>query len=160
MTVGMFCCRFTLHRYVRRMESRQAVKPEQRLVSMIIGGILVPIGLLWYGWAAEARVHWIVPVIGLAICGFSVATTLIPAFSYLVHAFGIYSASAIAAIITLRCLTGVLLPLAGPALYQRLGQGLGNTVLAAIAACFLPIPFIILLRGERIRSRSNFKVVY
>ena len=142
------------------MESRQAMKPKQRLMPMILGGVVVPISLLWYGWAAETKAHWIVPIIGLALCGFSVAVTLLPAFSYIFHAFGIYSASAIAAIITLRYITGVLLPLSGPTLYERFGQGIGNTVLASLAAVFIPIPTVLLIWGERIRARSKLKAVH
>lgn len=34
---------------------------------MFVGSVLVPIGLFWYGWSAEARLHWIMPIIGSAI---------------------------------------------------------------------------------------------
>lgn len=160
MTAGMFLCRATLDKYVRRMESRNAMKPEQRLVPMVVGSLGMPIGLLWYGWTVEARVHWIAPVIGLAFCGFSVAVTIIPSFSYLVHAFGIHAASAIAATITLRCVVGVVLPLAAPALYGRLGLGWGNSLLALIALAFLPVPLVLLKKGEQFRSRSRLQVVH
>lgn len=59
----------------------------------------------------------------LGILGFGIVVTFIPAFSYLVDAFGIRVASAVAASITLRCITGAVLPLAGPSLYSHLGQG-------------------------------------
>lgn len=44
-------------------------KPEYRLPFLIIGAWLIPVGLFLYGWAAEARAHWIVPIIGIAITG-------------------------------------------------------------------------------------------
>ena len=39
-------------------------KPEHRIPLLTPGVIMVPIGLVWYGWAAEKHVHWIVPDIG------------------------------------------------------------------------------------------------
>lgn len=155
MTIGVFCCRCVLDRYVRRMSSRAAMKPEQRLMPMVAGGFAIPVGLVWWGWAVQLRAHWLVAAAGLAICGFSVAVTLIPAFSYLVHAFGMYSASAIAGVITLRCLSGVVLPLAGPPLYARFGLGWGNSLLALVALCFVPVPIIPMWKGEVIRGWSN-----
>jgi len=39
-------------------------KPEYRMPGLVIASIFVPIGLLWYGWSAQARLHWIMPIIG------------------------------------------------------------------------------------------------
>lgn len=39
-------------------------QPEHRLPIMAVGGILVPVGLFWYGWTAERQAHWILPIIG------------------------------------------------------------------------------------------------
>jgi hypothetical protein len=38
--------------------------PELRLPPAILGGVLVPIGLFWFGWTTYSSVHWIVPIIG------------------------------------------------------------------------------------------------
>jgi MFS family permease len=160
MVCGVFCCRYTLDRYVRYQKGKSGAKPEHRLVPMVAGGIVVPIGLLVYGWTAQVRAHWILPVLGLAIFGFSAATTLISSFSYLVDAFGIYAASAVAAIITLRCIAGVVLPLAGPALFAKLGLGWGTTLLAFIALAFMPVPFVMMRTGERIRNSSKLEIIF
>lgn len=160
MVCGMFCCRYTLDRFMKYNEGRSRARPELRLIPMVAGGVVVPIGLLVYGWTAQIRSHWMLPVFGLAICGFSVATTMISSFSYLVDAFGVYAASAIAAIITLRCVTGVVLPLAGPALFARLDLGWGTTLLALVALGFIPIPFAMMRMGERIRHSSKLKVIF
>jgi hypothetical protein len=47
------------------------LKPEYRLPLCCIGGFCIPIGFVWYGWSAQARVFWIVPIIGIAIVGFA-----------------------------------------------------------------------------------------
>jgi MFS family permease len=33
-------------------------KPEYRLPLMIIAHLFIPIGLFWYGWAADKHTHW------------------------------------------------------------------------------------------------------
>ena len=55
-----------------------------------------------------------------------------PIFSYLVDAFGIYAAST-RDNISLRCVTGAVLPLSGVAMNSRKGRGWGNSVLVFIA---------------------------
>lgn len=154
----MFGCRASLDRYVKKMKSRGGMKPEHRLPPMVLGGLLVPISLFWYGWAIEAHVHWIVPIIATTVLGIAVISTMIPAFSYLVDAFGIHAASALAANITLRSTTGAFLPLVAPPLYSRLGLGWGNSLLGFIALAFMPVPLLMMKYGEQIRNRSKLLV--
>lgn len=44
-------------------------EPEYQLPPAILGGVLIPIGLFWFGWTTYGDVHWIVPVIGSAFFG-------------------------------------------------------------------------------------------
>lgn len=46
-----------------------AAKPEYRLPVMSIGALLVPAGLFLYGWTAETKEPWILPMLGSAIIG-------------------------------------------------------------------------------------------
>ena len=43
--------------------------PEYRLPTMFLGALVVPIGLFLYGWTADKKVHWIVPIIGSGLVG-------------------------------------------------------------------------------------------
>ncbi len=83
--------------------------------------------------------------------------TLIPASSYLVDAFGIHAASAMAGSIILRNVTGTFFPLAGPGLYGRLGYGWGNSLLGFIALAFVPVPLLLMGYGGRLRSLDKRK---
>lgn len=47
----------------------QGMKPEYRLQPLSLGAVLLPAGLFIYGWTAEYRVHWIVPIIGMTVIG-------------------------------------------------------------------------------------------
>lgn len=46
------------------------MKPEYRLPLTVVGGVLMPIGFFWYGWSAQAKMHWIMPLVGTAILGY------------------------------------------------------------------------------------------
>jgi len=52
-------------------------KPEYRLPPMILGAFSTPIGLFWYGWAADARAHWIVPILGTGVIGMGMIFTFV-----------------------------------------------------------------------------------
>ncbi|EHK97483.1 putative drug/proton antiporter YHK8 [Glarea lozoyensis 74030] len=42
---------------------------------MVYGAILIPIGLIIYGWTAEKTDAWIAPIIGTAIVGTGMMAT-------------------------------------------------------------------------------------
>ena len=81
-----------------------------------------------------------------------------PIQTYLVDAFTLHAASALAANTVLRSLVGALLPLAGQRMYDALGLGWGNSLLAFIAVSLCPIPWIFYRYGERIRKNPRFQV--
>ncbi|PVI02595.1 MFS general substrate transporter [Periconia macrospinosa] len=129
-------------------------RPELRLILMVWTSPLVPIGFFWYGWSAQASVHWIVPILGTTVIGIGIFLIVMPAQLYLVDAFGTEgAASALAVNTVLRCLFGALLPLAGPPLYSNLDLGWGNSVLAFIGLAFVPVPFLFYKYGEMLRLR-------
>jgi hypothetical protein len=63
------------------------------------------------------------PIIGTAWVGLGTLAIFMPVQTYLIDAFEAHAASASAANTILRPLLGAFLPLAGPGLYERLGQG-------------------------------------
>ncbi|KAK4495199.1 hypothetical protein PRZ48_013526 [Zasmidium cellare] len=131
-----------------------SAKPEERLKPMMWLMPLVPVGIFWYGWAAEARTHWIAPILGTFVFAYGVLWVLMPSQLYLVEAFGAEAAaSALAANIILRLLFAAFIPLAGPSLYANLGLGWGNSVLGFIGVAFLPVPFFFYRYGGRLRER-------
>ena len=129
-------------------------KPEGRLKPMMYVMPAVPVGIFWYGWAAETQTHWIVPIIGTSFFGFGLLWVIMPTQLYLVDAFGPEAAaSALAANAILRLLFGAFIPLVGPSLYADLGLGWGNSVLGFIGVAFLPVPLLINRYGGRLRER-------
>ncbi|PQE24361.1 hypothetical protein CJF31_00002631 [Rutstroemia sp. NJR-2017a BVV2] len=129
------------------------MKPEYRLPFLIPGAILIPIGLFMYGWTAQYRVHWIAPIIATSLIGIANMFIFMSINLYLVDAFTVYAASALAANTVFRSVMGAVLPLAGQQMYQTLGLGWGNSLLAFIAVGLIPVPFVLLRWGEWVRVR-------
>lgn len=75
MGVGSMCglvlYSMTSDRYIKRMAAKEGhgMKPEYRMQLLPLGAFLMPAGFFLYGWTAQYRVHWIVPIIGTAIIG-------------------------------------------------------------------------------------------
>ena len=132
------------------------MKPEYRLPPLIPGSLTIPAGLFIYGWTAQFpdRVHWIAPIIGTSLVGFGMLATFMPIQMYLVDAFGVYAASAVAANTILRSAVGAVLPLAGGDMYKALGLGWGNTLLGCIALCGPVISWALWRFGEGMRRRE------
>ncbi|KII87948.1 hypothetical protein PLICRDRAFT_112075 [Plicaturopsis crispa FD-325 SS-3] len=132
-------------------------RPEFRLPLMVPGTICLPIGLLICGWAVEAHVHWIVPDIGIVFIGVSNMLNVQCIQSYVIDAFTLHAASALAAVTFLRSLAGFGFPLFAPVMYANLGFGKGDTVLAVVAIVIgCPAPWLFWKYGERIRKRSAY----
>ncbi|PCG98508.1 Major facilitator superfamily domain, general substrate transporter [Penicillium occitanis (nom. inval.)] len=98
--------------------------PERRLILMILIGLFIPVGIFWYGWAADRAAQWIVPIIGTSFIGTGTLVVSASAQLYIVDIFGPQgAASALAALTLIRNASGAFLPLAAVPLYDRLGLG-------------------------------------
>jgi MFS family permease len=158
MLLGLLYAGFLSDRAIKlKMQRHEQPCPEDRLPWYITvpGSLSIPAGLFIYGWATDKRIPWIVPEIGNAVTGYGMILTLMAIQTYLVDAFTSRAASAIAACTVLRSLAGGLLPLCGLELYDKLGLGWGNSLLAFIALGMSPIPILFQLFGERLRARST-----
>ncbi|KAK0667916.1 fluconazole resistance protein 1 [Cercophora samala] len=138
---------------VRRTKQNNGVfEPEMRLPLSIWASTLLPITFFWYGWTTHYHTHWIVPVIALFPFSFGIIGIFIPLTTYLIDCYPIYAASAIAANTVARSLAGMLLPLAGPSMYQNLGLGWGNSLLGFICILMIPVPLLLHRYGSRLRK--------
>jgi MFS family permease len=155
---GLFLFGAVSDAIVKKMARGGQMKPEYRLPPMIPGGAMIPLGLLLYGWTAQYRVFWFVPVIGTFLIGFGMITVFTPVGTYLVDAFPTYAASATAANTVFRSVGGALLPLAGPRMYETLDQGWGNTLLAGISLLTMGMIWVALKYGERLRTHPRFQL--
>ncbi|KAE8364405.1 major facilitator superfamily domain-containing protein [Aspergillus caelatus] len=145
--------------YIRRQQVRNGTTtPEDRLPPAIVGYVILAIGMVWFGWAAQVHAHYMVPIIGSGVVGLGIVGVFVVVQVYIVDTFTIYAASALAANNLLRSAVAVLLPLSGPAMYDRLGYGWGDTLLGLVALVIVPTPLLLMKYGERIRTRWAVKL--
>ncbi|KAF2432079.1 MFS general substrate transporter [Tothia fuscella] len=132
-------------------------KPEFRVPAMFVGSTFIPIGLFWYGWSAQAKLHWIMPNIGAAIFAAGSIVCFQCMQTYIVDSYTRYAASGTAAAVLLRSLAGFGFPLFAPYMYGKLGYGWGNSLLGFVAIGMgIPAPFLFWFYGERLRGKSTY----
>ena len=147
----------TIYKMLKERNGKAVGRPEFRLPLLIPGAILVPVGLLWYGWSAQKHLHWIMPNIGLAIFAVGMKIASQCTQTYAVDTYTLYAASAGAAGTFLRSLAGFGFPLFAPYMYNRLGYGWGNSLLALLALLLgFPAPFLLWKYGPWLRARSQY----
>ncbi len=168
-----------------RLSAKHPTKREEylRLPLVCVSGPVYVVSMLWLGWSARPDVHWFVPLASMVPYGLSyhviyVAVInvsapflvheshwvcsgrgLTPFFSppqYVTDAYGIYSASALAAMSMTRSGAGALLPLAIEDMVEGLGIAWSCTLLAGVSAVLSLVPFGFIAYGEKIRAGSKF----
>jgi MFS family permease len=143
---------------VRRLARGGEMKPEYRLPPMVPGAALIPIGLLIYGWSAQYRVFWFVPLTGGFLIGMGMINVFTSVGTYLIDAFPAYAASATAANTVFRSVGGGLLPLAGAKMYAALGPSWGNTLLAGISLGMMAMILLAIKYGEQLRTHPSYQL--
>lgn len=128
---------------------------EMRLPFCVYFASVLPVSFFWYGWSSDQAIHWSVPILGLVLFGIGFEGLWLPTQIYLVDAYPRYAASALAASSVMRSIIAAFLPLAGPAMYERLGVGWGNSILGFISLAMVPIPALIYKFGGRIRQKER-----
>ncbi|KAK2591490.1 hypothetical protein QQS21_010810 [Conoideocrella luteorostrata] len=147
-------------RLVRKLETETGVKgasePEFRLPPAIMGSFLVPAGIFMFGWSTYPWVHWIVPIIGSCIFAIGNVLLFTGIFTFLVDAYPLYAASALAANAFVRCLFAAAFPLFGVQMYEKLGYQWASSLLAFLMVAMLPFPYIFFRYGKKIRGKSRY----
>lgn len=131
--------------------------PEWRLPEVIIGGASFAIGIFWFGWTGyKESIHWIVPTVSGILIGFGLLSIFLQALNYLVDAYLMFAASAIAANTFLRSMCGAAFPLFAQQMFNGMGIQWAATLLGCIATVLVPVPVWFYLRGAKIREKSQF----
>ncbi|KAF2647977.1 MFS general substrate transporter [Lophiostoma macrostomum CBS 122681] len=123
--------------------------PQHTLPMMLIAGPLASIGFLWYGWSCQARSHWIIPILGLSVFGFGYMSMRLSTQIFLMQAVPDYTASALAAHTIFSSIGGAFIPIGTFPLYDRIGYGWGNSVIAFTNLILCVIPFGMYLASRK-----------
>jgi DHA1 family multidrug resistance protein-like MFS transporter len=148
--------------YMRKLAANGGIPvPEWRLPPVIAGGAAFAAGLFWFGWSGyRADIHWIVPTLSGILTGFGLASIFLQSLNYLVDAYLMFAASAIAANTFLRSLAGAGFPLFAKSMFDGMGIQWASTLLGCVAAALVPIPVVFYLYGHKIRAKSAYAPGY
>ena len=145
--------------YVRKLQANNNIPvPEWRLPVAIVGGVSFAAGLFWFGWTGYRgnEIHWIVPTLSGLLTGFGIFSIFLSLLNYIVDAYLMFAASAIAANTFLRSGFGAVFPLFATYMFNGMGIQWASTLLGCVALVLVPLPIAFLLYGKRIREKSHF----
>ncbi|KAK0614862.1 putative MFS transporter [Bombardia bombarda] len=158
--------------------------PEERLVPMMIGSILMPAGMFWFAceflWELEPNrlvfrlmvadcvclalfpgtsnpnISWVPQVISGSFIGCGILLVFLQGLNYLIDVYKITANSAIAINAMFRGLLGAGFPMFANYMFQRLGVPWAMSLLAFLNVALIPVPFLFYIYGARIRKWSKF----
>ena len=130
--------------------------PEDRLPPMILGGLLLPVGLFWFGWTSKPAISWVPQALAGIPIGFGFVSIFMLDVVFLVDVYLMNANSAIAVNSFIRSAVAAGFPIFAPAMYERLGVDWATSLLAFICLAVWPFPVLFWWYGKRIRSWSRF----
>lgn len=141
----------------KKMQKQVPVFPESRVPPMLVGSILFPMGMFWFGWSGDfpEKVHWIVPTIGSSFIGIGLITIFLPCLTYIVDSYTPIAASALALNAFLRASFGGAFPLFATQMFNNMGIKWATTLIGCFASLMIPVPFVFYKFGPLIRNKSK-----
>ncbi|KAL7806676.1 major facilitator superfamily domain-containing protein [Trichoderma aethiopicum] len=133
--------------------------PEARCAPMAVGGIVFAIGLFWFGWTADPKIHWAAPVVAAVFIGAGFNIVFQQCINFLVDTYRLYAASATSANTFLRSALAASFPLAAAPMFNTMGVGPAMSLLGGVAVVAIPVPFLFMKYGVALRRMSKFAPV-
>jgi MFS transporter, DHA1 family, multidrug resistance protein len=163
--------------FTRSFKKHGKVIPEERLPPMIVGAVVLPIGLFWFGWyvslfeqcsnvrmevltklqrTSNPQLIWVPQVFATALLGMGSLVTFWQGMNYIIDCYAFYSNSAIAINTFIRSIAAAGFPLFANTMYHNLGVPWATSILAFLCVAFLPVPILFYKYGAKIREKSRF----
>ncbi|KAF2874227.1 major facilitator superfamily domain-containing protein [Massariosphaeria phaeospora] len=128
----------------------------RRLPLACIAGPFFVTSAFWLGWTARPDIHWVVPTLAGLCFGVGYLCLFMALLNYLVDAYALYAASAMAASSLSRSVFGAVLPFAARPMYRAMGVPWATSLLGFLSLALCVIPFVFVRWGARMRERSPF----
>lgn len=133
-------------------------KPEIRLFTMIVGGILLPIGFFIL-WQAQ-NVNWVGVAASQVISGAGFFTIFQSALNYVIDTHGHNSASAVSATTLLRSIAAGSMPLLATFLLDTVGLKTFAMILICVSTPLALLPIFMFFTWDKARARSGYVLKY
>ncbi|KAF4437789.1 MFS general substrate transporter [Fusarium austroafricanum] len=129
---------------------------EHRLVPAIFGSVLMTIGLFIFAWTAKASIHYVVPLIGVAIFAMGHFWTMQSLFIYIPFSYPQYAASLFAGNSIWRSGIACGAVIFARPLMLNLGIAHGVTLLGGLSVVGIFGTTAIYVFGKKLRAKSKF----
>ncbi|KAF8455205.1 major facilitator superfamily domain-containing protein [Terfezia claveryi] len=135
------------------------VAPEEKLQLVLLASIMFPIGLFWWAWSAQEKIHWFLPILSGVALGFAGLSIILGLTLYIQEIYsGDTLISAIVATTTMQWLLGAIFPLFTIPMYEKLTIGWAGSVMAFTSLVFVPLPWALWKWGRDLRAVTKFEV--
>ena len=140
---------------VRRFGARFTKDPEGRLWFTCAWGLLMPIGMLWFGWTCYSPIPWIVPTIAVTAVTMGIFSIFLATFNYTADTYQTHASSALAAQGVCRNFLGGSFPLVTVQMFQGMGFRAASSLLSGIGCLLALGPIMLIWFGPKIRLKSK-----
>lgn len=130
--------------------------PENRLYLSCVLAPLVPAGMFWLGWTADADGPWILPALAVGCSSVGIFSTYLAVFNYLADAYHRYASSALAAQSFCRNIMAGILCLITEIMFNGMGVHGLSALLGGVSLALCAIPLVLMWCGPAVRARSVF----
>lgn len=134
--------------------------PEFRLWYAMFGAPAIPISLFWMGWTSYPHISIWSPLLAGVLFGYGVLCVFISSYQYIIDSYEMYAASALTSVTLVRYVTAGGMTVVGIPFYKNMGVHWTLTILGAISALLVPLPYLFYMYGKRIRGMSKYAVVH
>ncbi|OAG11677.1 MFS general substrate transporter [Paraphaeosphaeria sporulosa] len=144
--------------YGRKLKANNNIPvPEWRLPLAMVGAPTFAGGLFWFGWTGyNGRTLWVAPVFSGIFTGFGIWTIFLALLNYIIDAYLMFAASAVAGNTFMRSLFAGTFPLFSTYMLNGMGIQWASTLLGCVATLMVPMPFLFYIYGKKIRAKSTF----
>lgn len=143
-------------RYTSIVKRHGSVPPEERLLPMMLGSILLPAGLFWWAWTSDPHIVWVPQVIAGIPIGMGLVMIFLQGLNYIIDVYTKNVNSAVAANVFLQSWVGAGFTMFATGMFHNLGVPWATSLLAFLCTALVPVPFLFWTYGAAIRRRSKF----
>jgi len=127
--------------------------PEKRLKGLWTGAILVPVGILVYGFCVQSHTHWIGPILGMGIGCFGSQIIATICYTYAIDCYRTKASESALLFVFIRQEIAFSTPFYAVPLGERIGYQFESLFLVVVGSVIAFAPMVVLMfRGEKIRK--------
>lgn len=127
----------------------------------LIGSVIFPLSIFFFGWTSHKDIHWIVPIIASMLCVIGMLFIFQTVFNYLSGSYPRFIASVFAGNGLFRAGLAGAFPIFAHQMFDALGPknfpvGYGSTLVGCIACLMGLIPVVLIMWGDKLKGHSKW----